>query len=304
MRVDDLSNFVAVAHAGSLAGAAQKLGATQPTLSKSLARLERALRATLVERHARGVRLTEAGEAVLRHAENVDLDVRDALAALRDLRQGRAGAVRLGVGVGIPQALVAAACKPLIDSGSASLEIVGGMSDSLFNAVSSGEADFAIVGVRPPQGARLEFTPLFRDPMVAVGHRSHPLVSARSVTWETLAAQRWIVANAGTMTRSWFERQFRTRGIPPPERIVGLRGYPMAYELGISIAALLLVPASIPRFARDFLDYAETRRPADWKSDRVVGILARSGGYLGPAARKVMDSVAGSARKMFRDASV
>lgn len=304
MRVDDLSNFVAVAHAGSLAGAAQKLGATQPTLSKSLARLERAVRATLVERHARGVRLTEAGEAVLRHAESVDLDVRDALAALRDLRQGAAGTVRLGVGVGIPQALVAAACKPLIDSGNVSLEIIGGMSDSLFNAVSSGEADFAIVGVRPPEGARLEFKPLFRDPMVAVAHRSHPLVSARAVSWETLSAQRWIVANVGTMTRAWFERQFRSRGIAPPKRIVGLRGYPMAYDLGISISALLLVPASIPRWGRDFLDYAETRRPADWKSDRVVGILARAGGYVGPAARKLMDGVAACARRMFRESSI
>jgi DNA-binding transcriptional LysR family regulator len=301
MRVDDLRNFVAVAHAGSLAAAAQKLGATQPTLSKSLARLERGVRATLVERHARGVKLTEAGRAVLRHAERVDLDVRDALAAVRDLRHGRAGAVRIGVGVGIPQALVSAACKPVLLSGRISLEILGGMSDSLFRAVATGEADFAIVGVRPPEEAGLEWTPLFRDPMVAVAHHAHPLVAARAVTWKVLANQSWIVANVGTMTRTWFERQFRDRGLAPPERIIGLRGYPMAYELGIALSALLLVPACTPRWGRDFLDYAEIRRPPDWESDRAVGILARSDGHMSAAARNLMDSVARSARKMFPD---
>ena len=301
MRVQDLRNFVAMAEAGSIAGAAQKLGATQPTLSKSLARLERAMRTALIERHARGVRLTEAGSAVLVYARNVDLDVRDALAAVRDLRQGSAGAVRFGVGVGIPQALIAAACKPFLASGQIAMEIQGGMSDSLFDAVSSGEADFAITGVRPPEAARLEWTPLFRDPMVVIGHRSHPLAGVRSVDWETMAGEQWMVANIGTITRTWFEQQFRERGLAPPARIIGLRGYPIFYELAVLTPALVLVPLSTSRDRRHG-DFVDIRRPPDWKSDRVVGLLARQGGYVGPVARKVMTSVASAARRMFRDA--
>lgn len=304
MRVDDLRHFVAVAEAGSVAGAAEQLGASQPTLSKALARLERALRVALLERHARGVRLTEAGRAVLVHARNVDLDVRDALAALRDLRQGHSGAVRVGVGVGIPHALVAAACKPVLASGQFTLEIQGGMSDSLFRAVSSGETDFAITGVRPPEAARLEWTPLFRDPMIAVAPRGHPAAGARSMTWQALAAESWVVANVGTITRTWFEQQFRERGVAPPALIVGLRGYPMSYDLAEAIGALMLVPACTPRWARDFGDFVVIRRPPDWKSERVVGLLVRTGGYAGPAVRKLMDSATAAARRMFRDASV
>jgi DNA-binding transcriptional LysR family regulator len=304
MRVADLSNFVAVAEAGSIAGAAQHLGTTQPTLSKSLARLERALRTALVERHARGVRLTEAGSAMLVYARNVDLDVRDALAAVRDLRQGQSGVVRFGVGVGIPQALIAAACKPLLASGQISVEIQGGMSDSLFRAVSAGEADFAITGVRPPEAARLEWTPLFRDPMIAIAHRSHRLAGARAVNWQMLARETWIVANVGTITRTWFDQQFRDRGLAPPARIVGLRGYPIFYDLAVAVSALLLVPLSMSRGKRDSAEFVEIRRPLDWKSERVVGLLARSGGYLGPAARKVMNSVAATARRVYRDAAL
>jgi DNA-binding transcriptional LysR family regulator len=303
MRVDDIRQFVSIVDAGSVAGAAQRLGASQPTLSKALARLERALRCTLLERHARGVRLTEAGRVVLGYARNIDIDVRDTLAAVRDLRQGVAGQLRIGAGVGIPHALIAAGCKPLLASGRISLEILGGMSDSLFHAVAAGEADFAVTGVRPPEQARLEWTPLFRDPMIIVAHRSHALAGARSVGWETLAREPWLVSNVGTITRAWFDRQFRERGLAPPERIVGLRGFPHAYELGIAMAALSLLPACTPRWSRDFLDYVEIRRPPDWKSDRVVGILARSGGYIGPAARKAMNSFATAARRMFRDSA-
>ena len=248
--------------------------------------------------------LTEAGRSLLVYARRVELDVRDAFAAVRELRIGHAGVVRLGVGVGIPQALVAAACKPLLAGGDLSIEIVGGMSDSLFDAVSSGEADFAITGVRPPDSARLQWVPLFRDPMIAVAHASHALAGARRVTWEAFSRERWIVANVGTLTRTWFEQQFRDRGLEAPRRVVNLRGYPHAYELAIAVSALLLVPACTPRWARDFKDFVVMPRPPDWKSDRVVGLLSRSGGYLGAAAQKMMDSFATSARKMFPEAAL
>jgi len=298
MRVDDLRTFVAVAEAGSLARAAQQLGTAQPTISKSLARLERALRSPLVERHARGVRLTDAGVVLLVHARNVDLDVRDALAALRDLRQGQSGTVRIGVGVGIPQTLIAATCKPLLDSSNVSLEILGGMSDSLFHAVLSGDADFAITGVRPPGSARLKWTPLFHDPLVAVAHSTHPLVGARKVTWQALSQQQWIVPNVGTITRTWFEQQFVSRDLTPPSRVITLRGYPMTHELAVAISALLLVPASFGR-ALSGADFTEIGRPSDWTSERVVGVLARDGGHMSSAAAKAMEILIAAARRAF-----
>ena len=260
------------------------------------------MRAALIERHARGVRLTEAGSAVLVYARNVDLDVRDALATMRDLRQGSSGAVRLGSGWVSPGAhRRCLQAGPRLGADGDGIQ--GGMSDSLFDAVSTGEADFAITGVRPPEGARLEWTPLFRDPMVVIVHRSHPLAGVRAVDWKTLASEQWMVANVGTMTRTWFEQQFRDRGLAPPGRIIGLRGYPIFYELAVMTPALVLVPLSTSRDRRDS-DFVEIRRPPNWKSDRVVGLLARPGAYVGPAAQKVMNSIATAARRMFRDAAL
>src|SRR5215203_4023714 len=58
-----------VAQRGSFSAAAEALSFTQSAVSQQIAALEREAGVVLVERSARGVRLTEAGEAVVRHAD-------------------------------------------------------------------------------------------------------------------------------------------------------------------------------------------------------------------------------------------
>jgi DNA-binding transcriptional LysR family regulator len=57
-----------VAVKGSFSAAAESLSFTQSAVSQQIAALEREAGTTLVQRSARGVRLTDAGEAVVRHA--------------------------------------------------------------------------------------------------------------------------------------------------------------------------------------------------------------------------------------------
>lgn len=299
MRADDLRCFVVVADTGTLVSASEKLGISQPTLSKAMARLERAVGAELFARHARGVSLTEIGRAFLRHIRDVDVGIQDAVAAVRELRHGQAGTLRIGVGIGVPQALVAAACRSLLITGSVDLEIHGGMSDSLFRSAASGDTDFAITGVRPPGSEALAWLPLFPDPMVPIAPASHRLMGLRRISWMALARETWLVANIGTVTRAWFDRQFSDRDIEGPRCVVGLRGYPHALELGEAIKAISLVPSSTLRTVQDLRSHRELRTPADWVSDRVVGILYRPKGHLSPVAERLMKELEREARRMF-----
>lgn len=300
LRVDDIRSFVAVADAGSLVAASQRLGTSQPTLSKAMARLERGLGSQLIERGARGVSLTQAGELFLQHVRTINLGLEDALAAVRDMRQGLSGTVRIGIGMGIPQPLVIAACQSLMRAPAVSLEIHGGMSDSLFRAVAAGETDFAVTGVRPPGSEELAWVPLFNDPMVAIAPPGHRLAGVRRTSWETLAQETWLVANVGTITRAWFDQQFAQRGIEGPRRVIGLRSYPVALELGESLDALSLVPASTLRTPQALRGHKAIRTPPDWQSERKVGILHRPRGYLTPAADKLMRAFESEARKAWR----
>ena len=66
-----LRAFEAVARTGSFTKAAETLGLAQSSVSQQMQRLETRLERTLLERHGRGVRLTQVGEAALTYARSM-----------------------------------------------------------------------------------------------------------------------------------------------------------------------------------------------------------------------------------------
>src|SRR5215204_1038027 len=84
-----------VALRGSFSAAAEALSFTQSAVSQQIAALEREAGAVLVERSARGVRLTEAGEAVVRHADGILGRLAEAEAELEAIAGLRGGRLRM-----------------------------------------------------------------------------------------------------------------------------------------------------------------------------------------------------------------
>lgn len=80
----DLQAFAATVRAGSITRAAAALGVTQPTVSQRIQRLEHSLGARLLERRARGTRLTADGEALLAYAERILALLDEAHSTFRD----------------------------------------------------------------------------------------------------------------------------------------------------------------------------------------------------------------------------
>lgn len=88
-----LAYFEAVARAGSVRQAAERLHVSAPVVSTALSELEQMLGCTLLRRDRRGVRLTAAGESVLRHAREM---VGSATAAIEAVQERSAeGTVRI-----------------------------------------------------------------------------------------------------------------------------------------------------------------------------------------------------------------
>src|SRR5919202_2696732 len=81
-----------VAQRGSFSAAAEALSFTQSAVSQQIAALERESGSKLIERNPRGVRLTDAGRALVQHADAILARLEDAeeeLAAIAGLRGGR-----------------------------------------------------------------------------------------------------------------------------------------------------------------------------------------------------------------------
>ena len=290
MDLQDLQYLITIADAGSLVRAAERLGITQPTLSKSVARLERMFRVKLIERLACGVRLTPYGQAVVTRMGGIDVGIRDMFAELRDLRQGKTGSVTFGVGTGIPPGLVAAAIKPLSNT-EISFTIVGGQADMLLRSLRAGDIEFAVT-IAPPTKNQLVWQKLFDDPMMPIAHKNHPLVQGSRASWADLAAARWIVPVEGTSTREWFEDQFRHRDLQPPVPAVALDSVAGWAGLGATLDLLALLPASSLNYLPVAALGAIVGVPDDWYSKREVGVVHRSSGYLSAAAKRLINSLA------------
>lgn len=93
--VQSLRIVRSIADTGSITRAAEALGLSQPAVSQHLRRLEARLGIGVVERIGRGIRLTEAGRVLARHAPAVTLAIDAAAEELAQLRGLRTGVVRL-----------------------------------------------------------------------------------------------------------------------------------------------------------------------------------------------------------------
>jgi molybdate transport repressor ModE-like protein len=171
-----------VAEAGPLAGAARKLGYSQPAVSQQLATLEKLVGSRLVDRQAggRAVSLTEAGRSVLRHGKAILARAQAADAELRALQEGVAGTIRLGTipSIGariVPELLRRYAERvPQVD-----VELVeDAWDDRLLDRLEGGQLELTF-GFRPLRDGPFDFAELLRDPYVLLLAAGPPLAKAK-----------------------------------------------------------------------------------------------------------------------------
>lgn len=96
MDIRELRYFVQIARSGSVSAAAHHLNVAQPALSRQLRKLEDELGVTLLDRHGKGVALTEAGSRFLPQAEALIDQFRQVMASVRSDPVGFAGSLALG----------------------------------------------------------------------------------------------------------------------------------------------------------------------------------------------------------------
>lgn len=194
--------FVTVCRLGSLSAAAEELGHTQSAVSRQIAGLERRLGVPLVERHARGVRPTPAGEVFRRHALVALNEAERAVRAVRDLRDGVTGRpLAVGATPSLAAGVVPAAIRRLLDAeGPLGWSLSPGLSADLHDRVAAGDLDVGVVTDAPPglpDDPRVERRFLGVDAMVVVLPAA--IRAGRGpVPVEALAGETWVEDNDGS----------------------------------------------------------------------------------------------------------
>jgi DNA-binding transcriptional LysR family regulator len=190
-----------VAARGSFSGAAEALSYTQSAISQQIAALEREAGAVLVERNARGVRLTPAGNALVSHTDAILARLDAAERELEAMAGLRGGHLRL---VAFPSA--AASLMPLAIAEfrrrhpAVDLTLEPREPEDALVGLKAGDWDVAIsveASCALVEDDQLVKTYLLEDPMFVVLPRDHPLARKPDLQLGDLAGEAWMQGTVG-----------------------------------------------------------------------------------------------------------
>ena len=181
MDSEALATFVMVHRTGGVSNAAEHLNRSQPAISRRIALLEEKLGAPLFERVSAGFALSQAGEALLPYAERVLAALRDAAAAMEELRAGAAGSISVAVVGTLANAKLTAALKGFAEAHpKVAVALRTATSAEVSDYVRRGEA---VIGLRYFEDASSDIIcrTLTPEKLVVACSSDHRLAGARCV---------------------------------------------------------------------------------------------------------------------------
>jgi len=191
-----LRYLVAVAEEGHVTRAAARLGIQQPPLTRQIHDLEAAVGTPLFDRTPRGVRLTEAGEAVVEAARAI----LDQAAGLPDLagRAARGERGRIAIGYTSSAAFHPFVVREIRAFGQASPQVRLALEEEstaeLVRDLANGRLDAAFLRAPPGEAADLRIDPLLEEPMAAALPPGHPLAArTQGIALEDLAGETFVL---------------------------------------------------------------------------------------------------------------
>jgi LysR family hydrogen peroxide-inducible transcriptional activator len=283
MDLRQLAALVAVAETGTFSAAADALHTVQSNVSTHVARLERELGATLVDRAAG--RLTEEGELVVARARRVQAELEALAADVASLRHEVEGATRLGV-IGTTARWLVPALLTVMEERHPKVRVtvLEGNTTSLLPQLAGGRVDLGVINF-PATDPEVLVEPLFEEDFIAVVPLGHPLSDAVSLNMVELADHELIMPPPGASIRVDLDRAAAAAGVTlrPKAELDGIRLIAsMAFE---GYGAAVLPSTAVPRWLT-----GEFRiLPVEGLPRRQVGIGRRRRGLPSAPTRALAD---------------
>ncbi|HYE21654.1 MAG TPA: LysR family transcriptional regulator [Tepidisphaeraceae bacterium] len=289
-----LEIFHAVAEAGSVSRAAERLMVSQPGVSKQLKQLEESLQTVLVDRLPRGIRLTAAGEALADYARRIFSLAGEAervMGEMAGLRRGRlavAATTTIGVYLLPPILVRYRRAYPGVE-----MRMEVQPTGSIQRIMKMGRIDVGLAESVVEDEA-IESRVFMRDRLFPIAPPGHRLAKKGEISAEELCAEPFVVREVGSGGRSLVEEALGARGLGvevamslgSTEAIkhAVMEGVGVAIVSGLAIAA----DVRIGRLARLKVKDLVVERP--WY------VLTPRGAHVSAAARAFIEMVGGLGR--------
>lgn len=238
MNLTWLQTFILIVEKKSLTKAARALHLTQPAVSKQLNSLERFYGTPLLNRTSRHMEVTEAGKIVYEYSQQILAKINESLADVQALEKDLHGNLVLGAST-IPGEYILPAALGRFQTLHPQVKVKLEIADSteIGQMILDGKIEAGMIGITLENPVlRQEY--LFKDELVVIAPRQHPLTKKKSITLEDFVEEPLIVREAGSGTRLAIENKLIDKGIAPDKLKIRL-------ELGSTEAVINAVAAGL-----------------------------------------------------------
>ncbi len=274
-----LRSFLSVAETGAITEAAERIGITQPALSRRLQQLEEHLGVELLVRGRKGVVLTEIGRLVQSEAQGIVARYERMREMVASHQRLEGGTVRIGGGATavsymLPEAIAAfQAAHPQVR-----FQMREAGSSEIADDVVAGHLELGVVTL-PVRDRELDVTPLTTDRIVLVARHDHLLAKKRRVRIQDLADQAFVAFEAGSALRQIIDSKLRDAGVEV-NVVMELRSIPAILRMVSTTGNLAFVSQLGMEQQNDVVAVAVQ----GLRIERRLAIIARRGVRLSPAA--------------------
>lgn len=290
MELRDLKAFMAVVEHGSFTKAANESFVSQPSLSKSIKKLEETLRVELLNRSTRHVELTDAGSIVYKQGQKIMGSIMELHILLDDLLNIQTGVIKLGI-----PPLIGTLFFPDIARNfhmqypKVRLELVERGAKMIGTLVENGEVDIGIV-VLPTDERKFSVQPFVEDQFFVFINDSHPLALKKYIQLEDLKNETFIIFTEEFTLHDYVINTCNTAGFTP---IIGYKSsqWDLIVELVSSNLGITLLPYSIA--AKQTNNNVKIIPLKDFDMPWRLGVITKKNAYQSFALKQLLNSISG-----------
>lgn len=285
MELKDLHAFIEVANHLSFTKAAEHSYISQPTLSKSVKKLEEKLNVILFNRSTRSLRLTDAGEIVYEQGQRILQLFGELPVLLEDLAEGVSGEIKIGMPPLIGTLFFPQIAKSLSKNyPHIKIELHELGAKVVEELVDKGQIDVGII-VLPTDQDAFQVQPFISDTFFLFVHTDHPFAKRDAVALSGLIDEQLILFSKSFTLHSYIISACKEAGFNPTISYESSQ-WDLIIELVAAKLGITLLPQSIStKFTNENIKMIPIEGPPLlWK----LGIVTKKNSYHSFALKKFM----------------
>jgi len=260
-----LTYFIEVAQCKSFTKAAEKLHVSQPTLSKMVKNLEDDLDVELIDRSARQIALTDAGEIVLQEGLKIIESMEDLSMHLYDLMHLKRGKIEIGI-----PPLIGVLFFPRIIKGfqklypNIEIDLLERGGNKVMEEVKDGILDLGVV-IMPEEDEPFDCIPFLHDELNLFVHADHRLAVRESIKMQELQDEKFILFSEDFTLHDRIIQECRKAGFNPDVAYVSSQWDFISEMIGEQLGIAILPRAIASKVNGELVKSVPIRPSIPWK---------------------------------------